>query len=186
MGNILFRFGLVFSLLCSSISPISAGEFGNIFGNEQIESQSRAASGEALSAIGYIIKGIYNREIGETDGTQNMLAALDKLSAASDQMRKILEQKIPDFELNASEKKLIKDRMGNGYEKYEGLFSDATTFSEFFNDFVELGNRLGLVIEKHIGTSMKDQMFPLFSEIMEHYLAAGSLVTTISKGRNIQ
>lgn len=173
----------IFFVALLAASPVRAGEFGNVFGNEATQAQSREASAQALLAIENIIRAIRLRETGESQGTEELSVALDNLSEASSKMRELIGQDFPDFELTEDQLGSIAQRMGDGYRKYDGLFVEARTFSSFFRDFAELGDRLAGDVKGWIGTPIEQQILPEFSERLEDYLAAGELVTVLSRSQ---
>ena len=175
---------LTFLGIFQTSQSLNAGEFGNIFGNESVEIDSRAASAQALNAIEMIFRAMRFREVGESDGVEILNDAVSELRSATDAMEKILEDDFRDFALNEQQIALIENTFVPYFQtETEDVkeFTNVSNFSELFRAFIRTGQVLASNIENQLAVSIEQLMLPEISVTLEQYLALGRLVTEISR-----
>lgn len=176
--------GLISAVFFFSLSSeVLAGEFGNIFGSERLEGQSRAASAQALLGIEELFRAIRLRELGEGQGVEELSEAIQNIFEASEKMNTILADDFPDFELSGGERSFVANKIGGDINRFGFELEEIFTFRDLFESFSELGKALSLAIVEERNRDTSELVFPSISPILRGYLALGESVSIISRER---
>ena len=168
------RFVLLAVLFVGPIGTATAGEFGNVFGNEQTQKASRDASATALAAIEQTISGLKAREQQVGTGADQFMTASKLFAEAADKMEAILSD-FPDQDLSDAQISFLKAQFAPGSQVLFDL-QDARNLRTVYQRFAEKTRQMSGTME---GLASKENAFSVLSPLLLDYFRLADAIVAV-------
>lgn len=155
---------------------VAASEFGNIFGNTKATEQSRAASAKALEGIGQVIEGLRQRELGTSNGAENLKSAAKLLRDASAAMKTTLTESGDFPEIALADKVPADLRQAIARSGSTFGVNEPQTLAELYGNFAQITLQIADQIEKN-AEGGPNPVFPEISTSLSYYFDYASQTT---------
>ncbi|QDC01732.1 hypothetical protein [Mesorhizobium sp. 8] len=162
------------ALLMGFVGTAAAGEFGNVFGNEETQKASRDASATALAAVEKAVSGLRARELQDGSGVEQFMAASRLFAEAADKMEAVLKT-FPNQELSEPQIVFLKAQFSPDSQTLAQL-QGARSLQDVYRNFAAKTREMSGTME---GLATKENAFSVLSPLLVEYFQLADAIVAV-------